>query len=70
MCTHSLSYVDSEGLHFLAYTLIRHIARMMMVMRVRIRRTASPEAVAKNVIEDAIVLSAVAGCLKKVLNRV
>ena len=65
MCTHSLSYVDSECLHFLAYILIRHIARMMMVMRARIRRNACPEAVAKNVIEDAIVLSAVAGCLKK-----
>ena len=66
MCTHSLSYVDSECLHFLAYTLIRHIARMMMVMRARIRRTASPDTVAKNSIEDAIVLSAVAGCLKRV----
>ena len=58
MCTHSLSYVDSDCLYFLAYTLIRHIARMMMVMRARIRRNACPETGAKKITED-IMLSAV-----------
>ena len=58
MCIHSLSYADSECLRFLAYTLIRHIARMMMMTRARIRRNVCPETGAKNFTEDTM-LSAV-----------
>ena len=58
MCTHSISYVDSECLCFLAYTLIGHIARMMMMMKARIRRNACPATGAETFTED-IMLSAV-----------